>query len=122
LRGIGWLIVIWSTFMINHFDLFGLRQVYLRMTNTPYTDLPFTQVALYGVVRHPLMLGFLIVFWVTPTMTIGHLLFATLATGYIIVGTWFEERDLITNLGDEYRAYRQRVPMLLPFIRGRRSS
>jgi protein-S-isoprenylcysteine O-methyltransferase Ste14 len=106
--------------MINHFDLLGLRQVYLRMTNTPYTDLPFTEAALYGVVRHPLMLGFLITFWVTPTLTVGHLLFAALGTGYILVGVWLEERDLTTHLGAAYRAYQRRVPMLLPIGRRRR--
>jgi protein-S-isoprenylcysteine O-methyltransferase Ste14 len=114
LSGVGWLIVLTSTFMINHFDLFGLRQVYLRMIDTPYAPLAFKQTALYRFVRHPLMLGFVVAFWATPTMSVGHLVFAMATTAYIVVGVLLEERDLVRYLGEEYRSYQQRVPMLFP--------
>ncbi len=110
----GWLIVLLSTFMINHFDLFGLRQVFLRMRGIDYTPLHFTQRALYKFVRHPIMLGFVIAFWVTPYMSAGHLVFAIMTTGYILVGIFFEERDLMRSHSVEYGAYRARVPMLFP--------
>ena len=111
---VGWLIVLTSTFLINHFDLFGLRQVYLRMIDTPYAPPPFKQTALYRFVRHPLMLGFIVAFWATPTMSLGHLVFAIATTAYIVVGVLLEERDLVRDLGEQYRSYQKRVPMLLP--------
>lgn len=116
---LGWAVALASTFMINHFDLFGLRQVYLAWRARPYTDLDFRVRFFYRLVRHPLMLGFVIAFWAVPTMTAGHLLFSIVMTGYILIATQFEERDLVAALGDEYRDYRRQVPMLLPL--GRRS-
>jgi methanethiol S-methyltransferase len=114
LFGLGWLTVLLSTFMINHFDLFGLRQVYLAWRGEPYTDLPFRTHMLYRIVRHPIMVGFIIAFWATPTMTAGHLLFALATTGYILLAVQLEERDLAAALGTQYRDYRSRVAMLVP--------
>ena len=115
---IGWLIVFFSTFMINHFDLFGLRQVYLNFQGKEYSQLEFTSSILYKYVRHPIMLGFIIAFWATPTMSLGHLVFAIATTGYIIIGISFEERDLIKLHGKSYQDYRNKVYMLFPFKKG----
>ena len=114
LFALGWLILLLSTFMINHFDLFGLRQVYLRLLGSEYTPLNFKQWGFYKFVRHPIMLGFVIAFWATPHMSLGHLIFSIATTGYILVGIFFEERDLMKYHSTEYGAYRARVPMLFP--------
>jgi methanethiol S-methyltransferase len=114
---LGWATVLLSTFMINHFDLFGLRQVYLAWRAKPYTDLRFRTHLFYRLVRHPLMLGFIVAFWAAPTMTAGHLLFATGTTGYILIALQLEERDLVAALGNQYRDYRRSVPMLVPLPR-----
>jgi protein-S-isoprenylcysteine O-methyltransferase Ste14 len=124
LFGLGWATVLLSTFMINHFDLFGLRQVYLAWREKPYTDLEFRTSLFYRVVRHPLMLGFIVAFWATPTMTAGHLLFAAATTAYILIAVQLEEHDLNAALDDRYSDYRSRVPMLIPGLhrRHRRTS
>jgi methanethiol S-methyltransferase len=114
----GWLLVLVSTFLINHFDLFGLRQVWLQLLGRPYTQLPFRTPGPYRYVRHPLYVGWLFVFWATPTMTLSHLLFAVMTTAYILIAIQFEERDLADAL-PEYRAYREEVPMIVPFTRKR---
>ncbi len=112
----GWMLVLYGTFVIDHFDLFGMRQVFLHLRGIPYTHPPFVERSVYKVIRHPLMLGFIVAFWAAPTMTQGHLLFAVVTTGYILVAIQLEERDLLKILGDDYRRYRMRTPMLLPFL------
>jgi len=119
---LGWAMVLYSSFIIDHFDLFGLRQVYLHLRNRPYSHPPFAVRSLYRLVRHPLMLGFLIALWSTPTMTVGHLLFSLSLTGYISVGVTLEERDLAGYLGNDYRLYRSRTPMFVPSLVRRKPS
>jgi protein-S-isoprenylcysteine O-methyltransferase Ste14 len=119
---LGWIIAFSSTFMIDHFDLFGLRQAFVVLRNSELPGPLLKMPLLYGFVRHPLMLGFVIAFWATPAMTAGHLLFAVITTAYILVALQFEERDLITQFGAAYQEYRRRVPMLLPSIFGRRGA
>lgn len=115
----GWLTILLTTFLIHHFDLFGLRQVWLQARGVPYSPLRFTTPGPYRVVRHPLYVGWLLVFWAAPTMTAAHLLFAAVTTAYILVAIRWEERDL-TAAHPEYAQYREQVPMLLPRVVGTR--
>ena len=114
LFGFGWLLVLASTFLINHFDLFGLRQVTLHLLGKEYTRLPFKTPGLYKFVRHPLYVGWLFTFWATPTMTAAHLVFALATTAYILIAIQWEERDLVGEHGRVYENYRRSVPMLIP--------
>lgn len=125
LRGLfafGWALVLVSTFLINHFDLFGLRQVWLYLLGRPYTTLRFGTPGPYRLVRHPLYVGWLFAFWSTPTMGLAHLLFSVATTAYILLAIQFEERDLAREHGDAYQAYRRSVPMLIPFSRRRQKT
>ena len=112
---VGWLLVLTSTFLINHFELFGVHQVVNNLAGRSMSEPRFKAPVLYKVVRHPIYLGFIIAFWAAPVMTVGHALFAAVTTAYIFVGIWLEERDLTELFGDEYRRYKERVSMLVPW-------
>src|SRR6185369_6515835 len=118
----GFGLVLASTFLINHFDLFGLRQVWLCLLGRPYTMLRFGTPGPYRLVRHPLYVGWLFAFWSTPTMTLAHLLFSLLTSAYILIAIQLEERDLVREFGDSYDSYRRSVPMLIPFTRRRQNA
>ncbi|MEL7472298.1 MAG: methanethiol S-methyltransferase [Planctomycetota bacterium] len=121
---LGWGVVLFSSFMVSHFDLFGVRQVATNAMGRAYEPVSFRLVGFYRLVRHPLMTGFLIAFWITPEMTLGHLFFAVMCTGYIVLGTKIEERDLIASFGERYLVYRRSTPGLIPnpwHGRGRRA-
>jgi len=119
LFGLGWFVLVFASFMINHFDLFGTRQVYLHLRGEDYTFPTFEATGFYRYIRHPLMLGWLLGFWSTPQMTVGHLVFAIGTTVYILVAIQIEERDLVKFHGEAYEQYRRQVSMLLPFKRPR---
>jgi protein-S-isoprenylcysteine O-methyltransferase Ste14 len=117
----GWGLVLLATFLINHFDLFGLRQVWLYLRGKEYRPLNFGTPALYKIVRHPLYVGWFFAFWATPSMTVAHLFFALLTAAYILIAIRFEERDLLAEHGARYSEYRKQVPMLVPRLGGRPS-
>jgi protein-S-isoprenylcysteine O-methyltransferase Ste14 len=115
----GWFLVLVSTFLINHFELFGLHQVFNNLRGRSMPPARFKAPLLYKLVRHPIYLGFIIAFWAAPIMTVGHMLFAAVTTAYILLGIVLEERDLVDQFGDDYRRYRRQVSMLVPFFRKR---
>jgi protein-S-isoprenylcysteine O-methyltransferase Ste14 len=116
LYAFGWLLLLYATFLVDHFDLFGLKQVWRHLTGKSYRPPQFRTPSLYRVVRHPLYIGWLIIFWAAPTMTVAHLVFAAATTIYILIAIRFEERDLVDAFGNDYVAYRQRTPMLVPRV------
>jgi methanethiol S-methyltransferase len=118
----GWGLVLLATFLIDHFDLFGMRQVWLALIGQPYTPRPFATPWLYRYVRHPLYVGWFFAFWATPAMTSAHLLFAMATSVYILLAIQFEEHDLVGEFGDTYRDYRRRTPMLVPFTKKEREA
>ncbi len=118
----GWAILFISSFLINHLDLFGLRQTFLELMNKPYTQLQFRVTLFYKYVRHPLYFGMLLGMWATPTMTVTHLLFAIAISAYVVVGTLLEEKDLMNEFGETYKAYQAKKPMLIPFTKWRKRS
>jgi protein-S-isoprenylcysteine O-methyltransferase Ste14 len=118
LFGFGWALVLVSTFLIDHFDLFGLRQVWLYLLDKPYTARDFATPGPYRLVRHPLYVGWFFAFWMTPTMTLAHLVFSIATSTYILLAIQFEEHDLVREFGETYEDYRRRVPMLVPFTGG----
>jgi protein-S-isoprenylcysteine O-methyltransferase Ste14 len=115
---VGFLIVLYTTFLIDHFDLFGLRQVFLHMRDTEYTHKPFMTPSLYRMIRHPLYLGWMIAFWSTPDMSVGHLLFAAMGTAYMLIAIPMEEKDLAEFHGEDYKRWRESTPMIVPFTKG----
>lgn len=121
LYAFGWITVLITTFLINHFDLFGLRQVWLYLVGKKYTNLGFVTPGPYKLIRHPLYLGWLLVFWSTPVMTVAHLLFAVVTTAYIFFAIRLEEKDLVSIHGRDYAEYKNKTPMMLPFGRKQKS-
>jgi protein-S-isoprenylcysteine O-methyltransferase Ste14 len=117
----GWLLLLYTTFLIDHFDLFGLKQVWRRLSNRPYRAPVFRTPSLYKLVRHPLYIGWLTIFWAAPTMTVAHLIFALATTAYILIAIRLEERDLVSAFGNAYVDYRARTPMLIPRLWSRRN-
>ena len=111
---LGWIILLISTFLINHFELFGLQQIYTNLRNKPMKAPEFQMPLFYRIVRHPMMIGVIIAIWATPDMTLGHLMFSVFMTGYILIGTYFEEQDLVRNFGGKYIMYRNSVPKVIP--------
>ena len=118
----GWLLVLVTTFMINHFDLFGLRQVWFYLRGKEYQPLGFVMPVFYKYVRHPLYVGWLFSFWATPTMTMAHLVFALATTAYILIAIQLEERDLVREHGEKYASYRRQVPMLIPAVKNAKAT